>query len=343
MRQLGLFGQPVLVPKVNGSHQRQTPSKRPAPSTTSTPGHEADVQEVTKQEREKEKKRLCAQARRDAGLRIEAVRACPWLVCSHDFEPDDDDVRNNQHGILYKDSDGNAVPKESQDIRFRCADCHLRYQTEAKPPGRVDALVSDGRTPHAMRDNSLWLNHQDSPYHIETMSKIDAIRQSAEQQSSVDETMTETSILQQNYGLGVLWTSINECALSLVPQVRDLGDAWGVDLPAAMSHQTNLELVSAGAEYFRRQQRIRVLIARVISVVGDGSTDISDVEQEVIGTRYTWGGAGRNEFVALAELDLTKSRDGQSPDSQCLEECYDRVMNKLLHGTTGELTLLGAL
>ena len=70
------------------------------------------------------------------------------------------------------------------------------------------------------------------------------------------------------------------------------------------------------------------------SCVGDGSTDVSTKEEDVIGSRYTWKGIPRNEFVGIFELDLEKSKDRKSPDAMCLEGSYDRAFNSVFHGPT---------
>ena len=69
------------------------------------------------------------------------------------------------------------------------------------------------------------------------------------------------------------------------------------------------------------------------SPLGDGSTDISTIEQECVGLRTGWGGVPRNEFLRLEALDLADGRHGKSTDAQCLSKCYDRQMRDRLDGT----------
>ena len=68
------------------------------------------------------------------------------------------------------------------------------------------------------------------------------------------------------------------------------------------------------------------------SPLGDGSTDVSTVEQEVVGGRLSWNGKARNEFIGMEDLDLADSRDGESPGAQCLAAAYDRQFTDLVTG-----------
>ena len=63
--------------------------------------------------------------------------------------------------------------------------------------------------------------------------------------------------------------------------------------------------------------------------MGDGSTDRSLSEQEAVCTRFI-GGDGKPFvfFSDLAELDLSTSRDGRSPDAQCITACYAGSFDK---------------
>ena len=106
-------------------------------------------------------------------------------------------------------------------------------------------------------------------------------------------------------------------------------------MPPDMSHFTILQLISASAEFFRRHQRRRFFLCRVFSAIGDGGTDISTNEQEMIGARLFWQGLPKTEFVKAANLDLSKSKDGESPDAQCLEAAYDIAFEEIFSGSTG--------
>jgi hypothetical protein len=290
-----------------------------------------------KQSERNNKKRLRAIERREAGLRYEVVaERDQWLQCSHTVEMDEEEEdKQRQHGCLYKDSQGKLVDKASEDIKFVCGPCNKRLESMARRDrGKPDALTSGGRTPFAMRDTSLWIGHERSDFHIQTMQELE--NGPAYEQRELDDMLTPEFKLQCNYLLGVIWLAVNECSVSLTSQIRDLGDAWGVEMPKAMSHLCNLQLLHATATFFRRLQRIRLFIVRLFSVIGDGSNDVSDVEQESIGVRYTWRGIPRNEFVGMVPLDLSKSRDGQSPDAQCLEEAYDRKFKEVFTEPTGK-------
>ena len=46
-------------------------------------------------------------------------------------------------------------------------------------------------------------------------------------------------------------------------------------------------------------------------------------------------GLPKTEFIKAANLDFSKSKDGQSPDAQCLEAAYDAAMEEVFAGTTG--------
>jgi hypothetical protein len=63
---------------------------------------------------------------------------------------------------------------------------------------------------------------------------------------------------------------------------------------------------------------------------GDGSNDRSLLEQEAVVLRFI-GSNGRpfNTFYDLAELDLSKSADGRSPDAQCIAACYAGSLDQL--------------
>ena len=96
--------------------------------------------------------------------------------------------------------------------------------------------------------------------------------------------------------------------------------------------------LQAGANIFLRDERDKAS-STVMSVLfpqgvpfgamGDGSNDRSQREQEAIVHRFL-GPDGRpyNTFADLAELDLTKSVDGHSPDAQCITACYSNSFSR---------------
>ena len=96
--------------------------------------------------------------------------------------------------------------------------------------------------------------------------------------------------------------------------------------------------LQAGANIFLRNERDKAS-STVMSVLfpqgvpfgamGDGSNDRSQREQEAIVHRFL-GPDGRpyNTFADLAELDLTKSVDGHSPDAQCITACYSNSFSR---------------
>ena len=97
--------------------------------------------------------------------------------------------------------------------------------------------------------------------------------------------------------------------------------------------------LEAGSRTFMRQMRDRVnnpinkaLFPRGVpcGFSGDGSTDRSLAEQEAVVLRFL-GPDGRafNTFFDLAELDLTESHDGRSPDAQCIAACYASSLSQL--------------
>ena len=67
-----------------------------------------------------------------------------------------------------------------------------------------------------------------------------------------------------------------------------------------------------------------------MGVMGDGSNDRSQTEQEALATRFL-GGDGKpfNGFYDLATLDLSTSSDGRSPDAQCITACYATSLDQL--------------
>ena len=97
--------------------------------------------------------------------------------------------------------------------------------------------------------------------------------------------------------------------------------------------------LAAGARVFLHQMRQRATNPLVAALfpkgtpfggMGDGSNDRSLTEQEAVVLRFL-GSDGRpfNTFVDLAELDLTTSHDGRSPDAQCIATCYSKSFDKL--------------
>ena len=95
----------------------------------------------------------------------------------------------------------------------------------------------------------------------------------------------------------------------------------------------------AGANVFRSQQReraqppiMRVLFPKGVpfGFLGDGSNDRALCEQEAVVLRFMGAdGMPFNTFYDLAELDLTKSADGLSPDATCIAACYDNSLSAL--------------
>ena len=97
--------------------------------------------------------------------------------------------------------------------------------------------------------------------------------------------------------------------------------------------------LEAGGRIFQRQMReraqnpiMKALFPKGVPVggMGDGSTDRSLAEQEAVCLRLI-GGDGKPfvSFFDLAELDLTTSHDGRSPDAQCIATCYAKSFDQL--------------
>ena len=97
--------------------------------------------------------------------------------------------------------------------------------------------------------------------------------------------------------------------------------------------------LEAGVRVFKKMQRERVQCTIMVALfpkgvpigmLGDGSTDRSMYEQEAVVTRHM-GANGKpfNLFHDLAELDLTQSADGRSPDAKCITECYSGSLDQL--------------
>jgi hypothetical protein len=95
----------------------------------------------------------------------------------------------------------------------------------------------------------------------------------------------------------------------------------------------------AGANVFFTQMRQRAKSPLVAALfphgtpfggMGDGSSDRSLSEQEAVVLRFL-GSDGKpfNTFFDLAELDLTTSHDGRSPDAQCITACYSNSFDTL--------------
>jgi hypothetical protein len=267
-----------------------------------------------------------------------------WLACTHEYKADPLSADSKgRDAVQYFDTAGKALSTEhaERDVRWSCGPCVNRIATTAKLPSHPDALMQGKRKPSDMkRPETLSLHAKKCAFHAEAMRHMEKERQAPDtpshsNQLTMDSLMTPLFKLQSSYLLCVLWLVMTQSALALIRPLRDLAIALGIEMPPAMSHYTTLELLSAAAEYFRRQQRVRFALTRCHSVMGDGSTDIADHEHEVIGIRLMWNSKARVEFVELAGLDLLKSRDGESPDSQCLAACYDKTMTALGDGTTG--------
>eukprot|EP00966_Prymnesium_polylepis_P272343 6291873-Prymnesium_polylepis.2 len=64
--------------------------------------------------------------------------------------------------------------------------------------------------------------------------------------------------------------------------------------------------------------------------MGDGSNDLSLREQEAVVIRYLGpNGLPVDECFYLAELDLSTSEDGRSPDAKCIAHCYSHSFGQL--------------
>ena len=97
--------------------------------------------------------------------------------------------------------------------------------------------------------------------------------------------------------------------------------------------------LEAGARVFQGQMRKRVQNPIMVALfpkgvpfglMGDGSNDRSLSEQEAVCLRFiSSDGKPFNIFSDLAELDLTTSKDGHSPDAQCIAACYEGSLDKL--------------
>ena len=86
MRQIGLFGKAVITPQVKrkATSDLSAGTAPECPAAAAKPSEaEAEVNALIKEEGQREKKRLRAQQRREAGLRYEVVQEHSWLVCSH--------------------------------------------------------------------------------------------------------------------------------------------------------------------------------------------------------------------------------------------------------------------
>ena len=104
--------------------------------------------------------------------------------------------------------------------------------------------------------------------------------------------------------------------------------------------------LSAGAAFFRERQLsfvanpiMTALFPKGLpfGVMGDGSNDRSLVEQEAVVLRYVGpNGLPTNCFFDLAELDLSTSVDGISPDAQCITAAYAESLSRL-NGAKGLL------
>ena len=317
---------------------------------------DADSEPDAKRLKEQARSRTAAARRRDFGLLHSTTQEnSSWLRCSVPYRAHPTVLDGKgQASVQYLTADeASELPKDDGSITWDCVECAERYIADKKEgnklPMKPDAFTCKGRDHHAMRDKSHCKTHRESDYHIETIglkeraanqSEAEAA-QAKQKQAVMFKYTTPEKVLQLNYLLGVIWVVLWECAVALIGPVRDLGHAWGVKMPARMSHDMNLSFIDAAAEFFRRLQRRRISIAQVFSPIGDGSTDISNKEQETVGARYVWCGLPRNEFVELAELDLTQSRDGEPPDAQCLASLYDNVCGKIFTGSTGDTLLNG--
>ena len=248
--------------------------------------------------------------------------------------------------VKYVDANDRPLRNTDPSIKWKCGPCADRFKEAVsqghKRPSMPDAFMKQGRDHNGMREKSKLTSHEKRQWHEDSINpnateptKPNANHEPAPvKQGRVSTMFSPSRQLQANYLLGLIWIVLTETAVALMSQLRDLAVAWEVKMPAAMSWYVHLELIAATADFFRRLQRARLWIVSMFSAIGDGSTDISDKEAEVVGVWYVWQGKPRNEFVELVELDLAKSRDKKSPDAQCLEAAYDTAYGKVFIGTT---------
>ena len=285
-----------------------------------------------------------AAKRRGFGLRHGTVLKTPWLRCSHEYQADPDDLDDrDQAGLRFLASDGTILTAEEAEetVRWFCGPCCDRL-IDAPKPKKTDSLMVAGRKHSEMKRPDVLTNHLGSKanlfeFHRQAVQM--GLNEDADQQPSqqkLEATMCTSTELQINFLLGVLFVMIFECSIALVSPLRKLGVAWGVLMPPDMSHYTTLQFMFAAEEFFRRHQRQRFFLARAFSALGDGGTDITTEELEMIGARIVWKGKPRNEFISAAVMDLKLSRDGESPDAQCLKAAYHKVFVEMFTLTTGD-------
>ena len=342
--------QSTLFPKKRSIDEISTPSGCACHSTAEQSDDVTSTQPKASSrsaDNRNQKMKLIAAARRQYGLRHQTVLDNPWLRCTHKFEADPEDKDDRGFpGVKYFGDDDRELSADEVEkhVRWNCGPCTDYAATCSKPPSAPGKLTKGGRSHSEMKRPDAITNHRGSQAKPNLFHQ-DAVKHEQDVQEGKDEEHRQQELtallkpqreLQANYLLAVLFTAIFEQALALVRPLRNLGSAWGVSMPPDMSHRTILELLSAAAEFFRRRQRRRFFLAQVFGALGDGGTDISTQEYEFIGGRISWEGAPRNEFIKVAEMDLTKSRDGESPDAQCLEASYDVTMTELYSGTTGD-------
>jgi len=130
----------------------------------------------------------------------------------------------------------------------------------------------------------------------------------------------------------------HQLSLNVVPHLMELQFYNG--LPISLMHVGRGALGDGGApdwleaagKVWLQQSRERAANPMMLTLfpsgipfgmMGDGSSDASLREQEAHALRFM-GADGRpyNQFYDLAELDLTQSFDGHSPDAQCITACY---------------------
>ena len=84
------------------------------------------------------------------------------------------------------------------------------------------------------------------------------------------------------------------------------------------------------ADYYREEQKGRLLSSVYASLLSDGSTGRNVVESEVIYVRYHNVVTQEmcTEFFKLQPLDRSKSVDGKSFDAPCIVAAFEKAMDE---------------
>jgi hypothetical protein len=170
----------------------------------------------------------------------------------------------------------------------------------------------------------------------------------------------------------VFFLIVEKIALSKFPSLHALLTNNGLMLGSGdyINHEFADAILELIADHYRALQKGRLLQSHFYSILGDGSTDRSMVENEIIYVKYLRGvtltssthalghvswhwSIHPNEILCLATellglepIDRQKSRDGLSFDSDAVKACYDTLCEKrigeIYKGTTKRQHLVSA-